>query len=432
MPKRAKELEPIQVRRIKKPGYHPVGGVAGLLLCVKPSGAKSWVLRYATGETKVSKRGKPYALRRDMGLGAFPDVSLSQARDRAREARDLLYRGIDPLEERRKRTEAFRAQQEARKTFTEVWHQFQEAKMIGLAKKTRQHWINSIERYALPAIGSRPVAEIDKTHIEAMLQPIWTAKPMMGKKVRQRVERILGFATAKGYREGDNPAAWRDNLDQTLANPKDFHKTTHFPSLPYEQAPAFLLELRQREGNAARALELLILTAVRYDVATGARWDEIDLKRKRWSLSAERMKTDKPHVVPLSDAAIELLERMPRTSKLIFPAPRGGQLSDASLTAVIKRMHQKAIDGGGDGWIDPANGRRITNHGFRTTFKEWATEETDVQDFISEMALAHKVGDEVWQAYKRTDMQAKRLKLMRQWSQFLGYQERGAKVAKIA
>ena len=416
MPKRAKELEALQVRRIKRPGYHPVGGVAGLLLCVKPSGAKSWVLRYATGETRTSSTGKPYAARRDMGLGPYPDVTLSQARERARQARDLMYEGIDPLDQRKRQRDALREQQATRKTFAQVWPEFFGKKSQELSATNCQHWKSSIERYALPVIGSMTVADIEMRHIKEILEPIWTDKTMLAKKLRGRLEAVLSFATVNGYREGDNPARWADNLKEVLPKPSKVHKVRHFRALSIDETPAFIEALRKREGTAARALEFAILTAARSGEVRGARWDEIDMKRKRWSIPAERMKMDRDHVVPLTDAALAILEAMPRDAELVFPAPRGGPLSDMSLLAVIKRMDYKD---------------RTTVHGFRSAFKDWATEETDAQDFISEMALAHSVGDEVQQAYRRSDLAAKRLKLMRQWSQFLGYPETGAKVVQL-
>lgn len=416
MPKRAKELEALQVRRIKKPGYHPVGGVAGLLLCVKPSGAKSWVLRYATGETRTSSTGKPYAARRDMGLGPYPDVTLSQARERARQARDLMYEGIDPLDQRKRQRDALKEERSTRKTFTEVWDEFFRKKAQELSAKNVQHWRASMNNYALPVIGHMTVSDIEMRHIQDVLEPIWTTKTMMAKKVRGRLEAVLSFATVKGYRQGDNPARWADNLKEVLPKPSAVHKVTHFRALSIDEAPEFITALRQRDGNAARALEFAILTAVRSGEVRGARWDEIDLKRRRWTIPAERMKMDRDHAVPLTDSMVDLLKALPRESDLVFPAPRGGPLSDMSLLAVIKRMGFK---------------EKTTAHGFRSTFKDWATEETDVQDFISEMALAHDVSDDVMKAYRRSDLTGKRLKLMRQWSQFLGYPEQTAKVVSM-
>ncbi len=405
MPRIVRELEALEVRRLTKPGYHAVGGVSGLLLRVTKTGARSWILRAMVGSR-----------RRDIGLGGYPDTTLAQARERARNAKAMIREGIDPVEERRKAQAALKAEQARLKTFAEVWEEYRDAKLVGVTKKTRQHWINSIKRYALPVIGSSVVSEITKTDVERVLLPIWTTKPVMGRKLRQRIERILGFATGKEYRSGDNPAKWKDNLDDILPDTSEVHRVQHFRALPHDDAPEFMELLRQRKGNAARALEFAILTAARSGEVRGATWDEIDLKRKRWTIPAERMKMDKDHTVPLSDAALAVLKGMARDSELIFPAPRGGKLSDMSLLAVIKRMN----------WND-----RTTVHGFRSVFKDWATEETDTQDFISEIALAHSVGDEVYRAYKRSDLVAKRRRLMREWSQFLGYEEKGGQVVQM-
>lgn len=405
MPKVAREMEAIEVKRLTDPGFHAVGGVSGLLLRVSKTGARSWILRAMVGDR-----------RRDIGLGGYPDTTLSGARERARKAKDQIREGLDPIEERRKAQDALRAQQETRKTFGQVWPDFFKKKALELSATNQQHWKASVENYALPVIGSMVVADIEMRHIKAVLDPIWTDKTMLAKKLRGRLEAVLSFATVHGYRTGDNPARWGDNLKEVLPAPSKVHKVTHFRALPIDEAPEFMYALRAREGTAARAVEFAILTAARSGEVRGARWDEIDMKRKRWSIPAQRMKMDRDHVVPLTDAALSVLERMPRDNDLIFPAPRGGVLSDMSMLAVIKRMGYK---------------ERTTIHGWRSTFKDWATEETDVQDFVSEMALAHSVGDEVQQAYKRSDLAAKRLKLMREWSRFLGYSESAAKVVNM-
>ena len=406
MPKKAKELEAIDVKRLTKPGSYAVGGVAGLELRVKDTGARSWVLRTVVG-----------AKRKQIGLGGYPVVGLAEARKEAKKMKKKIRKkGFDPVLERRKVRAKLIAEQETRKTFAEVWKEFMSAKLGSVTTKTRQHWINTIERYALPTLGGLFVADIEMRHIEQVLIPVWTAKPMIAKKLRQRLQRILLYATAKTYRTGNNPAAWKDNLDGALEDPKQAHKTKHFRALDLDETPEFITALRQREGSAARALEFAILTAARSGEVRGATWDEIDFKRNLWTIPAERMKMDRDHSVVLTTATMELLKAMPRESDLIFPAPRGGQLSDMSLLAVVKRM----------GYHD-----RTTVHGFRSVFKVYADEETDVQDFISEMCLAHYVSDEVMKAYKRSDVRAKRLLLMREWSRFLGYAESGAKVVQM-
>lgn len=406
MPKKVEPLEAIKVKRLTKPGYHAVGGVSGLLLRVSKTGARSWILR-----TMIGGR------RRDIGLGGYPDVSLARAREKAATAKDDISEGKDPVEERRKAKAALKAEQQTRKTFAEVWPEFFEAKRADWGKKNQQHWKNSIERYALPVIGSMVVADIEMRHIKDVIEPIWTEKTMMAKKLRGRLEAVLSYATVHGYRQGDNPARWKDNLKEVLPSPSKVHKVQHFRTLKYDDCPEFIAALRKREGTAARALEFTILTACRSGEVRGARWGEIDFKRKSWCIPAERMKMETEHVVPLSDAALAVLEQMPKDSELIFPAPRGGPLSDMSLLAVIKRMDYK---------------EQTTAHGFRSSFANWAINETDEPDFVSEECLAHDIGDGVRRSYKERTRKAKRLKLMREWSQFLGYEEQGAKVANIA
>jgi integrase len=415
--KRAKELSAVAIRQLKDPGYHSVGGVGGLLLCVKPSGAKSWILRYSTGQKRLSANGKPYPILRDMGLGPYPDVGLGEARDEARKKKALLREeGLDPIEERRKVRAARKAELEKCRTFREVWEQFFKVKSGELIAKNALHWRRSIERYALPVIGDKVVADIEARHIEQILSPIWNEKNVTAMALRGRMESVLSFATVKGYRSGDNPARWKNNLKELLPKPSTVHKVKHHRALPIDDAPGFVAALQKRTGNAARALELAVLTAARSGEVRGALWSEIDLKRRLWTIPAGRMKMDRPHTVPLSDAAVALLEAQPRDNALVFPAPMGGELSDMALLAVLKRMDYY---------------KKTTVHGFRAVFKSWAQERTDTPHFISEMALAHSVGDGIQQAYQRSDLTAKRLKLMREWSRFLGYVEKGAKVVKM-
>jgi integrase len=415
--KRAKELSPIAVRQLKDPGYYSVGGVGGLLLCVKKSGAKSWILRYSTGQKRISKNGKPYPVLRDMGLGPYPDVGLGEAREVARKKKAMLREeGLDPIEERRKVRAARKAELEKRRTFREVWEQFFKVRSGELIAKNAQHWRRSIERYAMPDIGEMVVADIETRHIEAILQPIWWEKNVTATALRGRLESVLSFATVKGYRSGDNPARWKDNLKELLPKPSKVHKVKHHRALPIDDTAEFIKALRKRTGNAAHALELAVLTAARSGEVRGALWSEFDLKRKLWTIPAERMKMDRPHAVPLSDAAMALFKAQTRDNDLVFPAPTGGQLSDMALLAVLKRMD----------YYD-----KTTVHGFRAVFKSWAQERTDTPHFISEMALAHSVGDGIQQAYQRSDLAAKRLKLMREWSRFIGYTEKGAKVVPM-
>ena len=407
MPKMAKELSALQVKRLQNPGFHAVGGVTGLLLRVKPSGARSWILRVMVGDR-----------RRDYGLGGFPAVTLSQARDRAREYRDMIFEGLDPAVERRKRQDALKAEQEVRITFAEAWRQFWRDKRAGLAEKTARLWEGTITRYALPELGDMMVADIELRHVEAVLRPIWSDKTETATKLRGRLESVFSWATVKGYRHGDNPARWSNGLKEILPAPSKVTKAGHFRALAIDETSEFMEALRAEDGNAARALELAVLTAARSGEVRGARWSEIDLKAGTWTIPGSRMKMERDHAVPLSDAAVALLRSLMQSDSdgLIFPAPRGGQYSDMSLTAVIDRM----------GWKE-----KTTAHGFRAVFKSWAVERTDSPDFVSEMALAHSVGGAIHKAYQRSDLLAKRRKLMREWSQFLGYTEAGAQVVGI-
>jgi integrase len=424
MPKLVKELSDVQVRRLshgkilgdpkvsddtrkRKIGepcvaYHPVGGVAGLLLKVTPSGARSWILRAKVGD-----------LRRDIGLGGYPSVTLSGAREAARKARELIREGTDPVEEKRRQKASLKRQQAVRITFRDAWQEFWRDKAVKFSDKTQAHWVNSVEKYALPLIGSAVVSEIETLQIEKVLRPIWEEKTMLAKKLRGRLESILSWATVKGYRTGDNPARWKDNLKEILPSPSEVHKVTHHRAMDMDEVPGFIAQLRTREGNAARALEFLIMTACRSGEVRGARWDEI--KNGTWTIPSERMKMDRDHSIPLSEAALSLLDEMPKDNELIFPAPRGGQLSDMSMLAVLKRM----------GAIE-----KTTVHGFRSIFKGWA-DENDIQDFVSELALAHSVGSDVMKAYRRSDLTSKRLSMARQWAAFLGYENQVSKVVSI-
>lgn len=452
MPRKAKQLTDFQVRRLKHgvikgkaknknaarnpkgtpcTALHAVGGVAGLYLQVTPSGARSWILKFRT------KAGK----NREMGLGPYPEVPLSEARYTARIFKGQVREGRDPVLLRHEQAEAERQQQERRITFREVFKSFLAKKRGEIAAKGVAQLENTFKRHVLPLIGDRIAADIIAQDIYKVLtqpqedrdnEPLWECKNTTADGMRGWLDQLFEHARFLGVFDGDNPAAWKGNLKEALAKPSKVHKARHHPSLPFKQAPEFITALRQREALTARALELIILTAVRFNEVQGARWDEFDLDKGMWTIPAERMKADRDHTVPLSDAALATLKHAPKLHQdFVFPSPRGKQLSDAGIGQLIKRMHEAKLKKDDMGWVDPTDGRRVVTHGFRSTFKDWATETTDVPDFISEMVLAHKVGNEVRQAYQRSDLAAKRLKLMRQWAAYLGYEERGAKVVKL-
>ena len=435
MPKKAKELTATQVRRLTdKPGLHAVGGVSGLLLKVTKTGATSWVLRYSSGEQRTTASGKAYAVRHDMGLGPFPEVTLAQARDAAREAKQQIREGIDPVAERKAARDATRAAQAKRKTFEQVARECHHVKAQEFrSEKHRADWISSLERYAFEKLGSLPVDAIELPHVKDVLDPIWTSKTETATRLRQRIESVLTFATVSGYREGENPARWAGNLEVALPAPKKITKVRHMPALPWRRVPEFMTALREREGIGARALEFAILTAARSGEVRGAKWSEIDLEARTWTVPAERIKAGRAHTVPLADDAVTLLEALPRMegSDLLFTAPRGGPVSDMTLSATVKRMHKASVDAGGEGWTDADTGRPVVPHGFRSSFKEWARQNTAYPDEVSELALAHVNNDATRAAYARGALLEKRARLMADWAQYLAGQNIAGDVVSI-
>lgn len=394
MARKAKELGPLAVQRLTKPGMHAVGGVAGLYLQVLPSGGRSWVLRAMVG-----------GRRRDMGLGGFPDVTLAGARESARRAREKIDDGYDPIEERKARKSALRSAAARVVTFEEAAKAYIATHEDSWRNaKHRQQWENTLEVYAFPKIGKLSVRDIDVAHVLSVLEPIWKDRTETATRLRGRIERVLGWATSRGHREGLNPARWRDHLDQQLAAPGKISKAVHHAALPIDGVAAFMAELRLADGTGARALDFVILTAARSGEVRGARWSEIDLASKVWTVPGERMKAGKEHRVPLSPSAIALLSKLPRIAgtDLVFPAPRGGPLSDMTLTAVLRRMKVPA-----------------TAHGFRSTFRDWAAERTNYPRDVAEMALAHTIGDKVEAAYRRGDLFDKRARMMAEWARFI-------------
>ncbi len=402
MPLKAKELSATEVRRISRPGRHAVGGVSGLLLVVKDTGAKSWILRTVVGNK-----------RRNIGLGGFPDVTLSQARDKARLLKEMILEGIDPVEERRARQQALVKDQAKSLTFGQAARLCHDKKSSEFRNaKHSMDWISSVNRYAIPIIGSIPVSEIDLPHILKVLEPIWKDKTETATRLRQRLEAILAWATLSGHRSGENPARWKGHLDAVLPTPNKIRKRNHFAALPWKEIGAFMKMLRTKRGTSCRALEFLILTAARSGEVRLATWDEIDLDNKVWTIPADRMKAGKEHSVPLTEQAVTLLESMPRfeNSNYVFAAPRGGPLSDMSLSMVCRRME---VDG--------------VPHGFRSTFRDWCAENTNYPREVAEMALAHTIESKVEAAYRRGDLFQKRMKLMESWTDFCSkeYQQSG-------
>ena len=394
MPKLAKELGPLAVSRLKDPGLYAVGGVPGLMLLVSDTGGRSWILRARIG----SKR-------RDIGLGGFPAVTLADAREKARETKVRIKAGTDPVMDAKAAKSKLAAEQARQLTFSDAVKGFLEGK-AGEWKNAKhaQQWANTLTDYAEPVLGSMLVKDIDVPHILKVLRPIWQEKTETASRLRGRIEQVLAWATVHKHRQGPNPATWRGNLDQVLAKPGKIAKVEHHPALPFKELGDFMADLRQREGMGARALEFAILTATRSGEVRGATWKEIDLEAAVWIIPGDRMKAGKEHRVPLPRQAVDLLRALPKSkSRFVFPATRGGMLSDMTLSAVTRRMEMDAVP-----------------HGFRSTFRDWAAECTNYPREVAEMALAHTIGDAVEAAYRRGDLFEKRRKLMQEWANFSG------------
>ena len=402
MARAIERLTALTVERLKsaeepKPGMYPDG--AGLYLRVTSEGARNWVLRYMLDR-------KP----RWMGLGPLSLYGLADARTRALDARRKRHDGIDPIEARR--AERTRQRLDAAKaiTFKQCAESYITSHRAGWRNaKHRYQWNQTLKQFVYDEIGSLPVQAVDTTLVLKVLEPIWTTKPETASRVRQRIENILDSAKARGYRDGENPARWRGHLDKILPARSRVREVEHLAALPYTELPAFLANLRTRDAIAACALEFLILTAARTGEVIGARWSEIDLLDKTWTVPATRMKAHREHRVPLSARALAIMQEMQAArggddeTDYLFPGPRRGKpLSNMALLMLLRRMELK----------------NLTVHGFRATFKTWASERTSFQNEIAEAALAHVIGDKVEQAYRRGDLFEKRRRLMQQWATF--------------
>jgi integrase len=381
-----------QVDALKAPGRY--GDGHGLCLQITPSGAKSWLLRF-------ERNGRE----RWMGLGPLHTVSLKEARERARKARQHLLDGVDPIEVRR--SERAKAALEASKavTFEKAATSYFDAHQAKWRNaKHRNQFISTLKEYVFPKLGKLAVADIDIGSVLSVLEPIWPTKTETASRVRSRIEAVLDWAAVRKLRTGDNPARWKGNLQHVLPARARLAKPQHHAALPYAEIPAFMAALRKRDGVAARALEFTILTAARTGEVVGARWDEIDLTARTWTVPGNRMKAGREHRVPLSDEAVKMLKALPRekNNPYVFVGLRAGGLSNMAMAAVLRRMD--CVD--------------ITVHGFRSTFRDWAAESTAFPNHVVEMALAHTVGNKVEAAYRRGDLLAKRQRLAADWARF--------------
>ena len=398
---RTGKLSAVEVAKAKGPAVLHDG--RGLYLRVSPTGSKSWVFRFQLD-------GK----RRDMGLGPFPDISLAEARGNASAHRKQRHEGIDPLDAKAAQRQAQRLSVAKGRTFREVAEEFIGRNEAGWRNaKHRQQWVNTLQTYAYPTLGELPVSAIDPGFVVQVLDPIWTEKPETASRVRGRIEAVLDAATVRGFRQGPNPAQWKGNLAHILPARAKVRKVARHAALPLDGMPGFLAALRGREGMSARALEYTILTVARTGEALGAKWGEIDLAAKVWTVPAERMKAGREHRVPLSDAALTVLEKVrplalmrdgkPDPTAPVFPGPRRAlPMSNMVLLMLLRRMKRDDL----------------TAHGFRSTFSDWAAERTAYPREVVEMALAHTVENKVERAYRRDDLFDKRRRLMADWAGF--------------
>ena len=399
MPKIAKELAPLAVKGLTTAGLHPVGGVAGLMLQVSPTGTRSWLMRIKVGNK-----------RREIGLGAFPGVTLALAREKAQATRDAITKGIDPVAQRAAARQTIVEQQQEEKaldwTFKRSAEAYIKAKKPGWRNaKHGTQWVNTLTTYAYPAIGDVLVRHVSVAQVIGIIEPIWTTKNETASRVRNRIELVLDWAKARKLRAGDNPARWKGHLDKLLADRKIVGAVTGHKALAAADLYGFMQALKGVSGTSAHCLEFVVLTACRSGEARLATWAEIDIPSRTWSIPGHRMKSGRPHSVPLSEEVVALLEALPRLegTDLVFPGAKEGKpLSDMALTAVMRRMAVDAVP-----------------HGFRASFSSWCASSTAYPEEVREMALAHAIGDGTVAAYQRSDLFAKRRNLMADWAKFL-------------
>lgn len=391
------KLNPKQVENMTESGTYEDG--EGLRLVVKASGKKSWVLRFQLA-------GK----RREMGLGGFPDVTLKEARSKAVDQRKLLQQKIDPLTERDATRLALQKAEQAQKakaiTFKSVTLDYIAAHRAGWKNaKHAQQWENTLTTYAFPILESLNTEDVTTEHVLQVLTPIWQSKSETASRVRNRIEMVLDAAKARGLREGENPARWRGHLDKLLPPRSKVKVVVHHPALPWAEMPAFMKEIVKHDDLSYKAMQLTILTACRTNEILGATWAEFDLDKNVWKIPPHRMKAAKEHRVPLSDAALSLLNGLAkvRSDFYVFPGAREGKpLSNMSMLMALRRMKREDL----------------TMHGFRSTFRDWAAESTNYPREVCEQALAHVRQDKAEAAYFRGDLFDKRRAMMDDWAKF--------------
>ena len=392
------KLTALKVDKAKRPGMYADGG--GLYLRVTNDGTKNWVFRFMLN-------GKA----RWMGMGALHTIGLAEARNRAAVYRMQRHDGVDPIDARRGERMQARLNDAKAVTFADCAARYIAGHRAGWrSDKHAAQWQATLKNYAEPVIGRLSVQAIDTALVLKVIEPIWTEKPETAGRVRGRIEFILDWAKARGYRAGENPARWRGHLDKVLRALSKVRHVEHHAALPYVELPGFLIALREQGGIAASALEFTILTAARTGEAIGARWGEINFAEKVWIVPGTRTKSAKEHRVPLTDRTLAILDEMKRPHDrdngegFIFPGGKAGRpLSNMAFLMLLRRMGRDDL----------------TAHGFRSSFRDWAAERTNFPSEVAEMALAHVVVNKVEAAYRRGDLFEKRRRLMDAWAEFL-------------
>jgi integrase len=385
--------KPLTAIKVEKagPGMHADGG--GLYLQVGAARAKSWIYRYTL-------KGK----QRYLGLGSANAITLARARELAADARRLRAEKKDPIEHRREEERAKLAEAATALPFDEAVARYIAAHETSWKNaKHRQQWRNTLAKYASPVIGAVFVKDIDTGMVMQVIEPIWHQKPETAGRLRGRVETILDWAKARGYRDGDNPARWRGHIQNLLPRKTKVRKVKHHPAMAYGDVPAFMDGLRQRTSISARALAFTVLTAARTSETLHAKWSEIDVGKAVWTIPSERMKAGLEHRVPLSKAALAILAKLPRDGELVF-GRNGAPMSENALLKMLALMGRNDV----------------TVHGFRSSFRDWAAECTNFPRELAEKAIAHAVGDETERAYQRGELLEKRRRLMAAWSDYCG------------
>ncbi|MFK2876861.1 tyrosine-type recombinase/integrase [Rhodanobacter hydrolyticus] len=391
-----------------KPGMHADGGLLYLLVKPDASGTeyrKSWIFRY---------RDRITGKLRDMGLGPAWDVSLAEARERAAELRRMLRDGKDPMEEKQTKKTDARLKQERRLPFGRCCELYIEAQRSGWKNpKHAAQWDSTLRTYC-ESVWKLPVDQIDTALVMKCLDGIWTDKTETASRLRGRMESVLAWATVRGLRAGDNPARWRNHLDQLLPARNKVQKVQHRAALPYADMGAFMVELRQRDGLAARVLELQILTNTRPGEAAGAQWPEIDLDGAVWTIPGARMKAGKEHRIPLAPAAVKLLRGLVHVNDNVFPGVRNKPITTEAAMKLLKELRPG-----------------LTAHGFRSTFRDWGAETTNHPREVIEQAMAHRLKDAAEAAYQRGDMLQRRTRLMKDWAAYCGTTTKGDNVVTL-